>query len=90
MPWKGSSPELTFSTAIVDVQRSLDAGAPGTALAYLFVTLALALAASAAGLSAGGWLIHRVRSAPPVQVDVHGHLLNVRERPGAGRRRDAG
>ena len=80
----------TFSTAIVDVQRSLDAGAPGTALAYLFGTLALALAASAAGLSAGGWLIRRVRPAPPVQVDVHGHLLDVQERPGAGGRRDAG
>jgi CrcB protein len=80
----------TFSTAIVDVQRSLDAGAPGTALAYLFGTLALALAASAAGLSAGGWLIRRVRPAPPVQVDVHGHLLNARERPGACGRRDAG
>ena len=78
----------TFSTAIVDVQRSLDAGAPGTALAYLFGTLALA--ASAAGLSAGGWLIRRVRPAPPVQVDVHGQLLDVRERPGAGVRRDAG
>jgi len=80
----------TFSTAIVDVQRSLDAGAPGTALAYLFGTLALALAASAAGLSAGGWLIRRVRPAPPVQVDVHGHLLEARERPGAGGRQDPG
>jgi len=80
----------TFSTAIVDVQRSLDAGAPGTALAYLFGTLALALAASAAGLSAGGWLIRRVRPAPPVQVDVHGHLLDARERPGAGGRQDPG
>ena len=80
----------TFSTAIVDVQRSLDAGAPGTALAYLFGTLALALAASAAGLSAGGWLIRRVRPVPPVQVDVHGRLLDVQERPGAAGRRDAG
>jgi len=79
----------TFSTAIVDVQRSLDAGAPGTALAYLFGTLALALAASAAGLSAGGWLIRRVRPVPPVQVDVHGRLLDVQERPGATGRRGA-
>jgi CrcB protein len=80
----------TFSTAIVDVQRSLDAGAPRAALAYLFGTLALALAASAAGLSAGGWLIHRVRPAPSVQVDVHGQLLDIQERVGAGGRRDAG
>ena len=60
----------TFSTAIVDVQRSLDAGAPGTALGYLFGTLALALAATAAGLTAGGWLIRRIRPAPPIEVDA--------------------
>jgi CrcB protein len=79
----------TFSTAIVDVQRSLEAGAPGTALGYLFGTLALALAATAAGLSAGGWLIRKLRPAPPVPVDVHGRLLDVKEPLDAGGCRDA-
>ena len=64
----------TFSTAIVDVQRSLDAGAPGTALGYLFGTLALALAATAAGLTAGGWLIRRIRPPQPIEVDAYGRL----------------
>ena len=64
----------TFSTAIVDVQRSLDGGAPGTALGYLFGTLALALAATAAGLIAGGWLIRRIRPARPIEVDAYGRL----------------
>ena len=39
----------TFSTDIVDIQRSLDAGAPASALAYLVGTLAAALAASPPG-----------------------------------------
>jgi CrcB protein len=64
----------TFSTAIVDVQRYLDAGAPGTALGYLFGTLALALAATAAGLTAGGWLIRRIRPPQPIEVDAYGRL----------------
>jgi fluoride exporter len=64
----------TFSTAIVDVQRSLDAGAPGTALGYLFGTLALALAATAAGLTAGDWLIRRIRPPRPIEVDAYGRL----------------
>jgi len=64
----------TFSTAIVDVQRSLDAGAPGTALGYLFGTLALALAATAAGLTAGGWLTRRIRPPRPIEVDAYGRL----------------
>jgi CrcB protein len=51
----------TFSTAIVDVQRSASAGSPGTALGYLFGTLVLALAATVAGLAAGGWLVRRLR-----------------------------
>jgi fluoride exporter len=60
----------TFSTAIVDVQRSLDAGAPGTAFGYLAGTLALALAATTAGLAAGGWLIRRVRPAPSAELEL--------------------
>jgi fluoride exporter len=64
----------TFSTAIVDVQRYLDAGAPGTAIGYLFGTLALALAATAAGLTAGGWLIRRIRPPQPIEVDAYGRL----------------
>ncbi len=51
----------TFSTAIVDVQRSASAGSPGTAVGYLFGTLALALAATVAGLAAGGWLVGKLR-----------------------------
>ena len=61
-------------TAIVDVQRSLDAGAPGTALGYLFGTLALALAATAAGLTAGDGLIRRIRPPRPIEVDACGRL----------------
>lgn len=77
----------TFSTAIVDVQRSLDAGAPGTALGYLFGTLALALAATAAGLAAGGRLIRWIRPAPPIGVDVHGRLDTRGHRDSIGARR---
>jgi CrcB protein len=51
----------TFSTAIVDVQRSLDAGAPGTAFAYLAGTAALSVFATVAGLAAGGWLMRQER-----------------------------
>jgi fluoride exporter len=40
----------TFSTYVVDVQRLVDAGAAGTALAYLAATLAAALVAVYAGL----------------------------------------
>jgi CrcB protein len=40
----------TFSTAIVEVQQSVQAGAARTALAYLFATLFCALAAVYAGV----------------------------------------
>ena len=40
----------TFSTYSVDLHRLLDAGRPGTAVAYLVGTVAAALAAAAAGL----------------------------------------
>ena len=50
------------------------AGAPGTAIGYLFCTLALALAATAAGLTAGGWLTRRVRAPQPIEVDAYGRL----------------
>ena len=46
----------TFSTYIVDIQRSLDAGAAASALAYLAGTLAAALAAVAAGITVMRWL----------------------------------
>jgi CrcB protein len=41
----------TFSTYVVDVQRLVDAGAAGTALAYLATTLAAALTAVYVGLT---------------------------------------
>ena len=63
----------TFSTAIVDVQRLLDAGEPGTALAYLAGTLILAIAATAAGLTGGGWLMRQgqwfLTPGPPARDD---------------------
>jgi CrcB protein len=41
----------TFSTYIVDIQKSIGAGAPQTALAYLAATLAAALLAVCAGIA---------------------------------------
>lgn len=41
----------TFSTYIVEIQRSVTAGAPQTALAYLVLTLAAALLAVRAGVA---------------------------------------
>jgi CrcB protein len=67
----------TFSTYITDAQRSLDAGAPGTALAYLSGTLALCLAATAAGIA----LAHRAGA---------GRQGGAGHRGGAGRRGGAG
>lgn len=46
----------TFSTYVVDAQRTVAAGAPVTALAYLGATLVAALLAVAAGM----WLTRRV------------------------------
>jgi fluoride exporter len=51
----------TFSTYIVDIQRSLDAGAAASALAYLALTLAAALAAVWAGIAGMRAVAHRVR-----------------------------
>jgi fluoride exporter len=55
----------TFSTYIVDIQRSLDAGAAASALAYLAVTLAAALAAVWAGITGMRVLARRVRPPGP-------------------------
>ncbi|MCK2216354.1 fluoride efflux transporter CrcB [Actinomadura sp. ATCC 31491] len=49
----------TFSTYVVDVQRTLGAGAPVTALVYLAGTMAAALAAVATGM----WLARRAAGA---------------------------
>jgi CrcB protein len=46
----------TFSTYVVDVQRTVAAGAPVTGLVYLGATMAAALAAATAGM----WLTRRV------------------------------
>ena len=53
----------TFSTYVVDVQRLVDAGAAGTALAYLAATLTAALVAVYVGLTiartaVGRWAAH--------------------------------
>jgi fluoride exporter len=58
----------TFSTYIVDIQRSLDAGAAVSALAYLAVTLAAALAAVWAGITVMRMLARRVRPSAPSPV----------------------
>jgi CrcB protein len=55
----------TFSTYIVDIQRSLDAGAAASALAYLAVTLAAALAAAWAGITGMRALGRRARPPGP-------------------------
>jgi fluoride exporter len=60
----------TFSTYIVDIQRSLDVGAPASALAYLVATLAAALAAIWTGITGMRVVARRVRPpapAPPAQ-----------------------
>ena len=46
----------TFSTAMVDTQHLWSAGAAATGLAYLFGTLAAALAAAWLGVLAARWL----------------------------------
>ncbi|GAA3092235.1 CrcB family protein [Nonomuraea salmonea] len=46
----------TFSTYVVDAQRTVAAGAPVTALVYLAATMAAALLAVASGM----WLTRRV------------------------------
>jgi fluoride exporter len=53
----------TFSTYIVDIQRTLAAGAPRTALLYGAATLAAALAAAWAGMWIGDALATRLGSA---------------------------
>lgn len=50
----------TFSTYAVDVQRTVAAGAPGTALAYLAATLVGALLAVWTGDAVAGRLLARV------------------------------
>lgn len=55
----------TFSTYIVDIQRSLDAGAAASALAYLALTLAAALAAVWAGITGMRAAARRVRPPGP-------------------------
>jgi len=55
----------TFSTYVVDVQRLVNAGAAGTALAYLAGTLATALAAVYVGLAVTRTAVGR-RAARPV------------------------
>jgi fluoride exporter len=47
----------TFSTAMVDTQHLWSAGAAGTGLAYLFGTLAAALAAVTLGVLAMRWFL---------------------------------
>jgi CrcB protein len=49
----------TFSSYVVDIQRLVDAGAGGIALAYLAATVVAALAAAYAGLVAARWAIRR-------------------------------
>jgi CrcB protein len=49
----------TFSTYVVDVGRNATAGAAATGLAYLFVTLAGALAAVWVGASGTAWAVAR-------------------------------
>jgi CrcB protein len=49
----------TFSSYVVDIQRLVDAGAGGTALAYLASTVVAALAATYAGLVAARWAVRR-------------------------------
>jgi CrcB protein len=55
----------TFSTYTVDIQRLVDAGAPGTGLLYLAGTLVAALAATWVGLSVARWTIARTRGRKP-------------------------
>ncbi|MEV0428821.1 CrcB family protein [Micromonospora sp. NPDC050495] len=54
----------TFSTYVVDGQRAVLAGAPGTALAYLAATLVGALLAVAAGDALAARLLAHAGSAP--------------------------
>lgn len=49
----------TFSTYAVDIQRLVEADAPGTALLYLAGTLAAALCATWLGLAATTWTLRR-------------------------------
>jgi CrcB protein len=51
----------TFSTAMVDTQHLWSAGAAGTGLAYLFGTLAAALAAVWLGVLVARWVLLRGR-----------------------------
>ncbi|MEP7022238.1 MAG: CrcB family protein [Actinomycetota bacterium] len=55
----------TFSTYIVDIERSLDAGAAASALAYLALTLMAALIAVCAGIAGMRLIAGRLRPAGP-------------------------
>lgn len=52
----------TFSTYVVEIRHLFEAGAVGTALAYLAGTLATAVPATGLGMLAARWLRHRLRS----------------------------
>lgn len=53
----------TFSTYVVEIQHLIEAGAAGTALAYLAGTVAAALPATWLGLTGARWLLRRSRPA---------------------------
>ncbi|WP_446210060.1 FluC/FEX family fluoride channel [Micromonospora sp. IBSANI012] len=55
----------TFSTYVVDAQRAVAAGAPGTALAYLAATLVGALLAAWTGDAVAGRLLARAGRGEP-------------------------
>ncbi|MFE9655152.1 CrcB family protein [Micromonospora sp. NPDC006431] len=55
----------TFSTYVVDVQRAVAAGAPGTALAYLAATLVGALLAVWLGDALAGRVLARAGAGEP-------------------------
>jgi CrcB protein len=59
----------TFSTYVVEIQHLLDAGAAGTALAYLAGTVAVAVPATWLGIAATRWLLQRFRSTVRVGAD---------------------
>jgi len=52
----------TFSTYMVDARNLFAAGRPGTAFAYVGLTLVLGLLATFAGLAGGRWSIDRRRT----------------------------
>jgi CrcB protein len=61
----------TFSTYVVDVQRLVDAGAAGTALAYLAATLVAALAAVYVGLTITRTAVARFAARPAERERVN-------------------